>query len=48
MPCKALLQNKLGKAGDVIFCNNKAKNVGIASAMARLFNAVSVQNNKPE
>ncbi|MCD4736436.1 MAG: hypothetical protein K8R53_10355, partial [Bacteroidales bacterium] len=45
---KALLQNKLDKAGDVILCNNKAKNVGIAEAMTRLFNAVSVQKNKSE
>ncbi len=45
---KALLQNKLDKAGDIILCNNKAKNAGIAVAMTRFFNAVSVQKNKPE
>ncbi|MCF6332672.1 MAG: hypothetical protein L3J11_05250 [Draconibacterium sp.] len=45
---KALLQNKLDKAGDVILCDNKAKNAVIAIAIARLFNAVSVQKNKPE
>ena len=38
----------MDKAGDVIFCDNKAKNTGIAVAMTRLFNAVSVQKNKPE
>jgi len=38
----------LNKAGDVILCGNKAKNVDIAVAMARLFNEVSVQKNKPE
>ena len=45
---KALLRNKLDKTGDVILCDNKAKNTDIATAMARLFNAVSVQKNKPE
>ena len=45
---KALLRNKLGKAGDVILCDNKAKNAGIAIAMTRLFNAISVQKNKTE
>lgn len=45
---KALLRNKLDKTGDVILCDNKAKNAGIATAMTRLFNAVSVQKNKPE
>ena len=45
---KALLRNKLDKAGDIILCGNKAKNVDIAVAMARLFNEVSVQKNKPE
>lgn len=43
---KALLQNKLDKTGDVVLCDNKAKNTGIAIAMARLFNAVSAQKNK--
>jgi len=38
----------LDKEGDVILCDNKVKNVEIALAMARLFNAVSVQKNKPE
>lgn len=45
---KALLRNKLDKTGDVILCDNKAKNAGIAIAMTMLFNAVSVQKNKPE
>ena len=45
---KALLRNKLDKADEVILRNNNAKNIGIALAMARLFNAVSVQKNKPE
>ena len=45
---KALLRNKLDKTGEVILCNNKAKNADIAIAMARLFNAVSVQKNKSE
>ncbi|MCD4736520.1 MAG: PQQ-binding-like beta-propeller repeat protein, partial [Bacteroidales bacterium] len=56
---KALLRNKLDKTGKVILCDNKAKNVDIAvrvplkalaeaQAIARLFNAVSVQKNKPE
>jgi hypothetical protein len=45
---KALLRNKLGRAGEVILCANKAKNTGIAKATARLFNAVSVQKNKSE
>jgi hypothetical protein len=47
-PTKALLRNKLGRAGEVILCANKAKNTGIAKATARLFNAVSVQKNKSE
>ncbi|MCF6332794.1 MAG: hypothetical protein L3J11_05870 [Draconibacterium sp.] len=38
----------MDKAGDVILCDNKAKNVVIAKAIARIFNAVSVQKNKPE
>jgi len=38
----------LDKAGDVILCGNKAKKVDIAVAMVRLFNEVSVQENKPE
>ncbi|MCF6332215.1 MAG: hypothetical protein L3J11_02945 [Draconibacterium sp.] len=33
---------------EVILCGNQAKNVAIAIAIARLFNAVSVQKNKPE
>ena len=45
---KALLRNKLNKTGEVILCNNKAKNVGITSAMTSVFNPVSVQKNKPE
>jgi hypothetical protein len=45
---QALLRNKLGRAGEVILCANKAKNTGIAKATARLFNAVSVQKNKSE
>ncbi len=45
---KALLRNRLTKADDVILCGNKAKNVDIAVAMARLFNVVSVQKNKSE
>ena len=45
---KALLRNKLDKADEVILCNSKTKNVDIAIAMARLFNAVSVQKNKSE
>ncbi|MCF6333554.1 MAG: hypothetical protein L3J11_09750, partial [Draconibacterium sp.] len=36
------------KAGDVILSDNKAKNAVIAIAIARLFNEVSVQKNKPE
>ena len=44
---KVLLRDKLNKTGDVILCGNKAKNTGIAAATARLFNAVSVQKNKP-
>ncbi|MCF6333865.1 MAG: hypothetical protein L3J11_11335 [Draconibacterium sp.] len=36
----------MDKAGDVILCDNKAKNAVIP--IARLFNAVSVQKNKPE
>ncbi|MCF6332388.1 MAG: hypothetical protein L3J11_03810 [Draconibacterium sp.] len=31
---------------EVILCDNKAKNVAIAIATARLFNEVSVQKNK--
>jgi len=38
----------LDKTGDVVLCDNKAKYTGIALAMARLFNAVSVQKNKLE
>ncbi|MCF6332408.1 MAG: hypothetical protein L3J11_03910 [Draconibacterium sp.] len=38
----------MDKAGDVILYDNKAKNVVIAKAIARIFNAVSVQKNKPE
>jgi len=38
----------LDRAGEVILCDNKAKNTGIAKATARLFNAVSVQKNKSE
>ncbi len=45
---KALLRNKLDKAGEVILYDNEAKNTGIAIATARLFNEVSVQKNKPE
>ncbi len=41
---KALLLNNLNKAGDVILCDNKPKNVAIATA--RLFNEVSVQKNE--
>ncbi|MCF6332704.1 MAG: hypothetical protein L3J11_05410 [Draconibacterium sp.] len=33
---KGLLRNKLDKAGDVILCDNKAKNVVIAKAIARI------------
>jgi len=45
---KGLLWNKLTKAGEVILCNNKAKNADIALATARLFNEVSAQNNESE
>jgi len=38
----------LDTTGDVIFYDNKAKNVGIAIATVRLFNTVSVKKNKPE
>ena len=38
----------MDKTGDVILFDNTAKNAGIAVAMTRLFNAVSVQKNKPE
>ena len=31
---------------EVILCDNEAKNAGIAIAMARLFNKVSVQKNE--
>jgi len=31
---------------EIILCDNKAKNVGIAIATARLFNEVSVQKNE--
>ncbi len=31
---------------EVILCDNKAKNVGVALATPRLFNAVSVQKNE--
>ena len=31
---------------EVILCGNKAKNVGIAIATARLFNEISIQKNK--
>ena len=34
---QTLLRNKLDKAGDIILCANKAKNVDIAVALARLF-----------
>ena len=43
-----LLRYKLTKASEVILYNNKAKNAGIAVAMSRIFNAVSVQKNKSE
>ncbi len=36
----------MDKAGDVILCDNKAKNAVIASAIARLYNAVSVQKKQ--
>ena len=45
---KALLRNKLAKAGEFILCNNKAKNADIAMATSSIFNAVSAQKNKPE
>jgi hypothetical protein len=45
---KGLLWNKLTKVGEVILCNNKAKNADIALAKARLFNEVSVQKNESE
>ncbi len=31
---------------EIILCDNKAKNVGIAIVTARLFNEVSVQKNE--
>jgi len=34
---KGLLRNKLDRTGDVILCDNKAKNTGIAIATARRF-----------
>jgi hypothetical protein len=43
-----LLWNKLTKAGEVILCNSKAKNAGIAEATARLFNEVIARKNRPE
>ena len=36
----------LNRIGAVILYGNKAKNVGIAIAKVRLFNAVSVQKNE--
>ncbi len=44
----ALLRNKLTKASEVILCDNKAKNTGIAIATASIFNEVSVQKSKLE
>jgi len=38
----------LTKASAVILCDNKAKNTGIAIAMASIFNEVNVQKNKLE
>lgn len=48
---KALLRNKLGKAGDVIFCGNKAKNVDMAVVSHKhgktaFFNKIIVFNLK--
>jgi len=34
---KALLRNKLDKTGDVILCDNKAKNAGIANSYDEAF-----------
>jgi hypothetical protein len=48
MIVEGLLWNKLTKAGEVILCNSKAKNAGIAEATARLFNEVIARKNKPE
>ncbi len=45
---KVLLRNNLTKASEIILCDNKAKNTGIAIAMASIFNEVSVQKNKLE
>ena len=33
---------------EVVLCDNKAKNVGIATVTTRLFNEVSVQKNESE
>ncbi|MCF6332624.1 MAG: hypothetical protein L3J11_05000, partial [Draconibacterium sp.] len=44
----SFLRNKLGKAGDVILSDKKAQKGGRGRARVRLFNAVSVQKNKPE
>ena len=33
---------------EIILCDNKAKNVGIAIDTVRLFNEVSVQKNEPK
>lgn len=44
----ALLRNKLAIAGDVILHTNKAKNIDLAVALPRLFNAVNVLKFKPE
>jgi len=33
-----VLRNKLNSDGEDIFCKNKAKNTGIAKAMASIFN----------
>ncbi len=44
----ALLRSKLTKASEVILCDNKAKNTGIAIATASIFNEVSVQKSKLE
>jgi len=43
---KGSRNNKLLKVDEVILCANKAKNVTIAGATVRLFNAVSVQKNE--
>ncbi len=40
--------NKSYRVGEVILCNNKAKNIVIAVAKARLFNEVGVQKNESE